>query len=191
MTTILTTISTIIKDSLFINLLFEFLDLPVNSYGGKKKIASIESIELKNVSYYFQNSKEPVLKKINMKIERGTTIGIVGKNGAGKSTLLKILLGFYHNYEGEILVNGINLKEIDYSSYWGKIGCLFQDFVKYELSLKENVALENWKKENDEKLIKNILYQVNFPLNTLENNLDTILGLWFGDRQLSAGEARC
>lgn len=63
MTTILTTISTIIKDSLFINLLFEFLDLPVNSYGGKKKIASIESIELKNVSYYFQNSKEPVLKK--------------------------------------------------------------------------------------------------------------------------------
>src|SRR5699024_10643650 len=92
---------------------------------------------------------------INIKISEGELIGIVGQNGSGKTTFIKLLCGFYDNYEGEILVNGIELKRINPDSLRKIMGIIFQDFNKYEMTLRENIGFGNIKEMyNDEKIIK-------------------------------------
>ncbi|WP_219718390.1 ATP-binding cassette domain-containing protein, partial [Clostridioides difficile] len=81
-------------------------------------------------------------------LNKNDPIAILGKNGSGKTTLLKILLGFYDDYEGDILINGKNLKDIEKDEYIRKVSCMFQDYIKYEATLKENVAMGDVYKSN-------------------------------------------
>lgn len=75
----------------------------------------------------------------------------MGYNGSGKSTLMKIVMGIYNDYEGKILVNNVDRKKVDLISYREKIGVLFQDYIKYETSIEDNIAYGNL-----EKNLKNI-----------------------------------
>lgn len=182
-------ISTTVRESMFISLLFEFLNLNTQSCDERKNsIDKIETIEFKNVSYKYKHSPNYCLKNINFKIEGKDKIGIIGRNGSGKTTLIKLLLGFYHSYEGEIFINGIDLKKINLISYYKKVGSVFQDYIKYECSLRENVAfgeLDNL--SNDEKIVE-LLNFVNLDPDIYKHNIDIILGNWFGTKQLSLGE---
>lgn len=186
---ILSEIVAIYNQSLFISQLFNFLDIaPDTDDEGNIKINFINDIEAKNLSYCYKNNKKYTLKNINFRWKKGDNIILVGKNGSGKTTLLKIILGYYDDYEGELFLNGINLKNIEKDSLRKNISVVLQDFNKYELSLRENVGLSNLKKMQDKEYIEEVMKNVYMKENFL-SNLNMQLGYWFKNGvQLSGGE---
>lgn len=110
----------------------------------------------------------------------------MGYNGSGKSTLMKIIMGIYNDYEGQILVNGIDRKKINLKSYRSKIGVLFQDYIKYETSINENIAYGNLSAYTEE-LIDETIGKV--CLQDLSNRKKQQLGYQFNEGlQLSVGQ---
>ncbi len=98
-------------------------------------------IEFKNVSFRYPRQKQYSLNNISFKLAPGDHVALVGLNGAGKTTLIRLLLRFYDPTEGQILVNGTDLREIDLQTYYKHIGTLFQSFNKYPLEFKTNITL--------------------------------------------------
>lgn len=180
--------SSIYQKSLYIGQLFEFLDQKEENSNEGIEISKIELIEIFDLSYKYPNSGKYVLQNINLKIERGQLLAIMGKNGSGKSTLLKLISGYYADYEGEIFINKINLKELNKDVYRKHISVFFQDYTKFELSVRDNVSLSKVsQRENDIKIEKNL---VTFHMSQdYYKHLDKRLGFWFpGGTQLSGGE---
>lgn len=190
-TSILLGLSNMVNQSLFIGQLFEFFDLEEEDISNKIKINEIREIEVKNLYYKYNSSKEYVLKNINLHINKNEKIAILGMNGSGKTTLIKLIMGFYRNYEGNILINGIEVRDIDKESLLKEISTLFQDFVKYEASFRENITYSNLKVMNEDEKIKNIANKFNFLnlINSYDKKLDTQLGMWFDEGiNLSMGQ---
>ncbi|MCX6732833.1 MAG: ABC transporter ATP-binding protein [Candidatus Roizmanbacteria bacterium] len=115
------------------------------------------TIEFKNVSFKYPNTKRYILKNFNLLIHTGEKIAFVGENGAGKTTLIKLLLRFYDVTEGELLVNGVNIKHINLEKWYAIIGVLFQEFIKYQFTFKENVYFGNKKEANNLELLKDAI----------------------------------
>ncbi|WP_146623065.1 ABC transporter ATP-binding protein [Enterococcus florum] len=183
--------SNITRNSFYLSLLFKFLDqdnqnTTVGNDIRKKTITSIETIELKNVSYKYLGSSDYAIKNVSFVLKKGSVLGIIGKNGSGKSTLIKIILGFYKNYDGTVLVNSKDLRDIDSYSYQKQISAVFQDFIKYEFSLKDNVMISDISKYNEEDKFINSIKDVG--LNDYIHNHDMILGKWFEGTDLSIGQ---
>lgn len=99
-------------------------------------------IDLVNLSFKYPNSDKYVLKNINLTVNNNESIALVGENGAGKSTLALILAGFYKSYEGEIFINGVNFKNLDYD-YNSLVSAVFQDSQIFPFSIKENILLND------------------------------------------------
>lgn len=99
-----------------------------------------KGIEFKNVTFYYPGAKTPTLKNLNLLIKPGENIAIVGENGSGKTTLVKLLTRLYDVTEGEILIDGINIKEYSIKSLHENVGVIFQDFMKYEALVEENIG---------------------------------------------------
>lgn len=97
-------------------------------------------LELRDVSYRYPGKKEPVLSHINLTIAPGEKLALLGLNGAGKTTLVKLICGFYQPTEGEILLNGIPVRDYDREEYYSLISVLFQDFTLLPLSVDENIT---------------------------------------------------
>ncbi|HEU4497271.1 MAG TPA: ATP-binding cassette domain-containing protein, partial [Flavobacterium sp.] len=97
--------------------------------------------EFKNVFFAYPESDCQILKDISFVVNAGEKIAFVGQNGAGKTTLTKLILRFYEPTSGEILLDGININRYDKSEYQEYFGVLFQDFFRYEFSVKENIAI--------------------------------------------------
>lgn len=175
--------------ALYMQMLFELLDIDEQEFTNKQLLQdNIQSIELVNVSFKYNNAKEYALKNINLKIKKGDKIAIIGRNGSGKSTLVKLIAGLYDSYEGTILVNGIDRATLQEKNFYNKIGILFQDFTKFELTLKENVGISQLSKLDENEKIKQVLTQANVKIKRLDN-LDQQLGYWFDNgTQLSGGE---
>ena len=111
-------------------------------------------IEFKNVSFRYPQTKRYVFKDFNLTINPGEKIALVGENGAGKTTLIKLLARFYDVDEGEILIDGVNLKELELETWYKTFGVLFQDFIKYEYPVKDNIYFGKvWEKEDLETII--------------------------------------
>ena len=130
------------KNGLFVDYLKTFLEYKEKipeDYDGTDPGTAIESIEFRNVSFAYKDI--PVLTKLNMKIEGGKTYALVGHNGAGKSTIIKLLLRFYDPTEGEILLNGHNIKEYNLQKYRSLFATAFQDNKMFSMSVKDNVLL--------------------------------------------------
>ncbi|MGN0273405.1 MAG: ATP-binding cassette domain-containing protein [Chordicoccus sp.] len=102
-------------------------------------IGTIESIELRHVSYHYENSTEDSLKDVSLLLRQGEKMVLLGANGSGKTTLLKIILGIYQDYTGTVLVNGIDLRLIDMESYRRQLSAVFQDYIKYETNVRDNI----------------------------------------------------
>ena len=129
------------------------------------------------------------MKNANFFVGPGESIAFVGENGSGKTTLSKLILGLYDEYEGDIFINDINLKEINMESYQKKIGTVFQDYIKYETSIRENIAFGNMEYLYNDEEIYRVLKDVNLDNKINERDgLDTIIGHWFGGQQCSIGE---
>lgn len=102
---------------------------------------SIETIEFINVSFIYPGTERKILNNISFKINKGVHYAFVGKNGAGKSTIIKLLTCLYDDYEGTILINNKNLKDYSYSEIKGMFGIIYQDYAKYELTLKDSIKI--------------------------------------------------
>lgn len=190
---IMANIYTIYNSSLYMDMLFEFLNYCGNSKKSidKKKLnGQISSVNIKNLSFSYKNKKN-VLKNINISLQKGEKVALVGPNGSGKSTLIKILSGLYEIRAGDILINDISLKDIDIEDYYTKISVLFQDFVKYELTLQENIGFGDMKNFHSTKNMKTVLdkLQATFLKRNENYDLSMQLGNWFEEgQQLSQGQ---
>lgn len=181
-------ISILYKNSLIIEQIKLFFDLPLENINFDGiQIERIESIKLVNVSYRYKGKKEYTLKNININIRTGELCIFMGYNGAGKSTLIKLIMGIYSDYEGEIYVNNINLKELDLEHYRKKVGVLFQDYIKYETSISENIWYGNMDFYNDELRVEKYLRKIG--LKEFIKSKRELLGYQFKEgRQISIGQ---
>lgn len=176
--------------------LFAFFDLEEEDRSFKNEIIEINSIEARNLSFRYPDNRagEYALKNISFSFKRGMKIALVGENGSGKSTLLKVILGLYRDYEGQLLINGKDLKECNIISYQSLCSSLFQDFSKYEASVAENIYFANLKiKEKPEEVWRLINeFEVDKKINprlTVEEVSNIQLGHWFADaKDISRGQ---
>ncbi|PEE35600.1 ABC transporter ATP-binding protein [Bacillus pseudomycoides] len=181
------------ESNLYIEQLFSYLEVKENedSKNPVNKLRDIESIEFKNVSFRYPNSETYVLKNISLTFKKGDVVAIIGKNGSGKSTLVKVLTRLYHDYEGEILINSQPMDSYSIESVREQIGVVFQDFVKYELPVRDNISYGNIGYIKDDEKINNAAMQsgIHEVIESLPNKLDTQLGKWFSEgHQLSGGQ---
>ena len=200
------------KHSLYIEKYLEFMRFEPQIKDGITDIPDFESLEFRDVSFSYEFSAHPkyafhdedytppekkngkeALKHVSIKLFKGDKIAIVGYNGAGKTTLIKLIMRLYDPTEGEILYNGINIKEFDPEAYRKKIGTVFQDFKIFAASIAENVMNGEYC-DKDEKTVKNALQKADFTgkLESLGEGIYTHLTREFNDKgtNLSGGEAQ-
>jgi ATP-binding cassette subfamily B protein len=144
---------------------------------GEIQKAEFSSIEFRNVSFKYPDTDKYILNSLSMKLEAKMHYAFVGINGAGKTTLTKILTGLYDNFEGEILINNKSIREYSASELKGLFSVVYQDFAKYYITLKDNVALGNVLDMNSEKIndaLKTI--ELTDAIKKLPSGIDTYLG---------------
>lgn len=188
-------LSQLYDQSLYVQEMFAVLDtkskIIVSSNPKEININKAPKIEFKNVIFSYPGTTKKVLNNFSITIEPGQKIALVGENGAGKTTIIKLLARFYDVDQGEILVNGINLKELDLSAWYKTMGVLFQDFIKYEYPLRDNIYFG---KAYEPPEIKEIIKAAKLSgadkvAEQLPNGYDQMLGRTFeGGIELSAGQ---
>lgn len=148
-------------------------------------------IEFRNISFKYPKTIRYVLKNFNLTLNSGEKVALVGENGAGKTTIIKLLLRFYDVTEGEILINGVNIRELDLNSWHKAVGALFQDFIKYQFTFKENVYFGDLSRPKKVKFLKEAITQSGADkyINTLPEGRNQVLGKMFeGGIDLSGGQ---
>jgi ATP-binding cassette subfamily B protein len=191
----LSSLVNLIQQRIFLNDLFLFLDIKISNANQ----GAIESefpdkdfsIDMKNLTFYYEGNERPALKQINMHLEKGKIIGLVGANGSGKSSLVKLLAGLYEVSQGEILLGGKPINLISKKSYRENTLFLFQEFQRYFLTLEDLVSLGKVVKDSKEEKIWDALKKAQIAdyLSEFPEGLQTKLGLIFkGGKELSGGQ---
>ncbi|HBA63217.1 MAG TPA: ABC transporter ATP-binding protein [Lachnospiraceae bacterium] len=146
-TGILNQMTTLHQQSLELSQLREFMEIPEPFYFGggipvQPDVDGSYTLELRDVSYRYPGSKTNILEHMNLILHPGEKLAIVGMNGAGKTTLIKILCGFYDPTEGQVLLNGTDIREFDREEYYKLFSAVFQQFSVLPVSVQENVTQE-------------------------------------------------
>ncbi len=181
------------KQCLWVQNLREFLAYEPKIQGGEIEPTEFESLEFRNVSFCYSGNKRNTLTNVSFKINKGESIAVVGHNGAGKTTLSKLIMRLYDVDEGEILYNGINIKEYDLIKYREKFASVFQDYRIFAMTVAENVLIEEVD-ENNISLAQKALRQsgVYDKILSLEEKENSILTREFDEEGvlLSGGESQ-
>lgn len=162
----------------FLELVYDFLNIPNKMYQGSLTIEKRRDrqyeIEFRHVSFKYPNSETYALRDVNLKFEIGKRLAVVGRNGSGKTTFIKLLCRLYDPSEGEILLNGIDIRKYNYLEYMMIFSIVFQDFKLFALKLGENVASSA---NYDRELVIDCLNKAGFKdrLETMQEGLDTYL----------------
>lgn len=178
MSSFVSTLGDMRNNAPFLELTFEFLDIPNNMYQGsltvEKRNDRKYEVEFRNVSFKYPGSENYALRNVNMKFEIGKRLAVVGMNGSGKTTFIKLLCRLYDPTEGEILLNGIDIRKYNYAEYMNIFSVVFQDFKLFSLTLGENVA--SGSRIDREKVI-DCLNKAGFSgrLAEMPNGIDTYL----------------
>ena len=181
----------LVGSALYFQNLREFFEYEPKIVSGDKIPGEFESLEFKNVSFRYPAAEKYALQDISFRIDKAETLALVGVNGAGKSTLVKLLLRFYDVTDGEILYNGINIKEYDLNKYRNIFGAVFQDYKNFAISVYENVICHECSDEEKEKaeaaLRRSGIWE---KISTLPKGADTVLTREFDKNGagLSGGE---
>ncbi len=193
------------EGALFLQNLFDFLDLDPQSLEGsllrgatwpksEKRMISVSEapeIEFRNVHFRYPGTNQMVLQGVTLGIDGGTTAALVGENGAGKSTLVKLLLRLYDPVEGQILLDGLDIRDYDVDYLRGLFSVVFQDFVRYELTARDNVGLGDVSQVDDMASVARAAERsaADQLIAKLAKGYDTVLGRTFeGSTDLSTGE---
>lgn len=149
-------------------------------------------LEIRNASFKYAGQEKPVLKNININIKAGEKIALVGYNGAGKTTLIKLLMRLYDVSDGEVLLNGTDIRNYSLKSYRDLFAAVFQDYKVFSVSVAENVLMKEPENEEDRKTVEKALELAGFSdkLKELKYGIDTTLTREFEEEgvSLSGGE---
>jgi ATP-binding cassette subfamily B protein len=192
---ILLSLSQIYEQSLYLGDLFTFFDVRprvVSSPGARGVPTPIRrGFEFHNVGFRYPGSKRWAVRHLTFTLPPGERLALVGENGAGKTTLVKLLARLYDPDEGRILLDGVDLREFDLESLRKNIGVIFQDFVRYDFVLKENIGVSQVERLDDEARIREAARRsrADAVATRLEKGYDQMLGRRFdGGVELSGGE---
>ena len=131
--------------------MLEFLDFESSVADGTKECEGFESLEFRNVTFKYPSAQKETLQNVSFKINKGETLALIGVNGAGKSTLVKLLLRFYDVTDGEIILNGRNIKEYKLDSLRRIFGAVFQDYRNFAITVNENLMCHECDEEDKKK----------------------------------------
>jgi ATP-binding cassette subfamily B protein len=155
---VLLSLSQVYEQSLYLDDLFSFLALEPRirrDPGGRQVLAPIRTgFVFENVGFRYPGSDSWAVRGLDFSLAPGERIALVGENGAGKTTLVKLLARLYDPTEGRILLDGVDLREYDVESLRRNVGVIFQDFVRYDFVLRENIAVGNIAAREDEPRIE-------------------------------------
>ena len=192
---LLGSMATLYEDNLFLSNLHDFLALKPRVMEPAEPVPVPRPLQkgiiFEDVSFHYPSSKRKVLEDISFSITPGETVALVGRNGCGKTTLAKLLCRLYDPDHGLISFDGIDLKGFKIVALRREISVLFQDFVKYYLTAKENIWFGNVDQPPDDENITAAAQKagVHELLENLPKKYDTLLGKWFeGGEELSRGE---
>lgn len=193
LSSMLSSIGGMYEDSLYLSNLYEYLDYETPQLEGNvtQGTAPGDGIRFEHVSFRYPGSEQDVLQDITLHLRPGNKLALVGENGAGKTTLIKLLTRLYEPTEGRILMDGVELGQWNHSALRQRIGVIFQDFVRYQLKVGENVGVgdvsafeeeERWKHAAEKGMADDFIER-------LPKAYETQLGGWFQDGQeLSLGQ---
>ncbi|MBV9132796.1 MAG: ABC transporter ATP-binding protein, partial [Chloroflexi bacterium] len=193
--TVLGALQSMYEHQLYLQTLFELLDFKPQVQAPEHPIAvrrPIEQgIEFRNVTYTYEGKDQPAIDNVSFTIRKGETVAIVGHNGAGKTTLVKLLARLYDPQEGQILIDGHDVREYDPDALRNEFGVLFQDYVSYQFSARENIGVGRIERLDDATAITDAATKsgASTVIEGLPQGYETVLGKWFeGGVNLSGGE---
>lgn len=149
-----------------------------------------EGIEVDNLGFSYPGSSETALTDVSLEVRKGETVALVGLNGAGKTTLAKLILGLYAPSAGQVRYDGVSLADYKRETVYRRASAVFQDYVKYLLTFRENIGFGRIDELDNDQLILEVVDQVELGnvLDRLPDRLNTQLGREFGGEELSEGE---
>ncbi|MFT4535758.1 MAG: ATP-binding cassette subfamily B protein [Saprospiraceae bacterium] len=147
----------IAESALYLKDYFDFIDIvpPISSSKSRPIPTEIKrGFELVDVTFSYPGGEHKVLDRVSFKIRAGEKMAFVGQNGAGKTTLIKLLLRFYEPDSGQVLLDGVDITAFDKDEYQQQFGVIFQDFIRYEFKVRENIAVGDITKLDDQAAIE-------------------------------------
>jgi ATP-binding cassette subfamily B protein len=188
-------VNSLYESALFMSNLYGFLELtpemPVAGKPRKVPLPIAQGIEFRNVSFKYPNREGWALHNVSLTIKPGEKIALVGANGAGKTTFIKLLTRLYDPTEGQILLDGVDLREYDIDDLRKRIGVIFQDFVRYMMTAGENIGFGQIEALDDKSRIERAAVKggADEVIEDLPQGYETMLGHWFErGRELSGGQ---
>lgn len=181
------------KHCLWVQNMRDFLNYETKIVSGNIEPGDFESLEFRDVSFRYEGNDKNTLNNVSFKINKGETFAVVGHNGAGKTTLSKLIMRLYDVTEGEILYNGINIKEYDLIKYREKFASVFQDYRIFAMTVAENVLIEEVDDNNINRANKALMQSgVNKKIQSLPEKENTLLTREFDNQGalLSGGESQ-
>lgn len=184
------------ENSLYVDNLRDFLEYEVHITEDENApiVPSFEKLEFKNLSFAYDSQEKPALTNVSLTVNVGEKIAIVGHNGAGKTTFIKLLQRLYDPTEGEIFLNGVNIKNYRLSSYRNLFGTVFQDYRLFATTVAENIMLRGDITDEDRATVRGILEKLGIysKIKSLSNDVDTNVTREFDNEgvMFSGGEAQ-
>ncbi|EGG94310.1 ABC transporter, ATP-binding [gamma proteobacterium IMCC1989] len=189
----LTSISGMYEDNLYVSNLYEYLEQPGEEFNGGKKAGSQpqDGIRFENVSFSYKGSSQLALDAVSFHLPAGHSLAIVGENGSGKTTLIKLMSRLYQPTSGRILFDGTDINEWDGEALRAHIGVIFQDFLRYQFTVGENLGVGQLSVFDDKASWQQAAEKGGAAdfIDRLPAAYNTQLGRWFkGGQELSGGQ---
>ncbi len=181
------------EDNLYLDNLYQFLETEVPAWPGTATTGTIDGdgIRFEEVSFTYPGATEPALDGLTLHIPPGRKLALVGHNGSGKTTLIKLLTGLYRPSSGTIRIDGRPLQEWDRVALHARVGVIFQDFVRYQFKVGDNIGVGDLKRMDDpaQRAAAAEKGMARTFIEAMPQSYDTQLGRWFKDgRELSGGQ---
>ncbi len=186
-------VSGLYEDNLYLSTLYEYLDTPARPPGGRETSGPdpADGLRLEDVSFTYPGADQPALSHVSLHLRPGGSLALVGANGSGKTTLIKLLTRLYVPDAGRILLDGRDLAEWDVEALRRRFGVIFQDYVRYQMLVGENIGAGDEPHFDDEARWRESarMGQAEEMIAALPEGYHTQLGKWFlGGRELSGGQ---
>ena len=181
------------EDHLYLSSLYEFLEQPVTAHGGTRTEGASpgSGLVMEHVSFSYPGTDQPALNDVNLELQPGSSLALVGENGSGKTTLTKLIAGLYPIDRGDIRLDGTSLKDWDRRALQDRIGVIFQDFARYQWLVGHNIGAGDISAFNDQARWREAAEKglADSFIEGLPGGYEAQLGRWFKDgRELSGGQ---